>query len=191
MNDTFLKACRGERAPYTPVWIMRQNGRYLPEYRKIHEKYGFHATCKEPELTAQVTMYPLDLLGVDAAILRSDILTTVEPMGMELKFSDEKGPIFNNPIRSKADVDRLIIPDPEESLAFVIEAVKILVRELENKVPLIGFAGAPFTVAAYMVDGAGGSNLFRQTRRMVFTEPQIFHSLLDKITRLTIACLRA
>lgn len=191
MNDTFIRACRGEVTPYTPVWIMRQNGRYLPQYRKIHQKYGFLATCKEPELAAQVTLYPVELLGVDAAILRSDILTTVEPMGMKLEYSDATGPVFKNPIRSQADVDRLNVPEVEEALSFVMEAVRIIVRELENKVPLIGFAGAPFTVAAYMVDGMGGTNLFRNTKRMLFTRPQLLHLLLDKVTRLTAAYLRA
>ena len=190
MNDTFLKACRGEAVPYTPVWIMRQAGRYLPQYREVQAKADFMTICKTPELTAKVTLQPVDILGVDAAILFSDIVTTVEPMGMNLIFTQDKGPQFTNPIRSKSDVDQLIVPAPEESLSFVMEAIKILVRELENKVPLIGFAGAPFTVAAYMVDGDGTKNFF-QTKKMLFTEPQLFHSLMDKVTRLTTAYLRA
>lgn len=190
MNDTFLKACRGEKVSYTPIWIMRQAGRFLPEYRAIQKKADFMTMCKTPELAAEVTLLPVKLLGVDAAIFFSDILTTVEPMGMDLKFFPDKGPLFMNPIRTAADIDRLIVPDPEEKLAFVPKAVKILVKELRNKVPLIGFAGAPFTMAAFMVEGAGSSR-YVITKRLLFQEPKAFHKLLDKVTKLTIAYMKS
>jgi len=190
MNDTFLKACRGEKVPYTPIWIMRQAGRILAEYRAIQKKADFMTMCKTPELAAEVTLLPVKLLGVDAAIFFSDILTTVEPMGMELKFFPDKGPLFMNPIRKKADIDRLVVPDPEEKLAFVPKAVKILVKELKNKVPLIGFAGAPFTMAAFMVEGAG-SPRYLITKRLMFEEPKAFHKLLDKVIRLTILYMKS
>ena len=189
MNDVFLRACRGEKVPYTPVWIMRQAGRFLPEYRAVQKKADFMTMCKTPELAAEVTMLPVDLLGVDAAIFFSDILTTVEPMGMKLKFLDDKGPVFLNPVRTVADIERLVVPDPEEKLAFVPKAVKILVRELKDRVPLIGFAGAPFTMASFMVDGAGSSR-YLITKRLLFEEPRAFHRLMSKITKLTIAYLK-
>ncbi|MEW6142903.1 MAG: uroporphyrinogen decarboxylase [Chloroflexota bacterium] len=190
MNDTFLKACRGEKVPYTPIWIMRQAGRFLPEYRAIQKKTDFMTMCKTPDLAAEVTLLPIKLLGVDAAIFFSDILTTVEPMGMDLKFFPDKGPIFMNPIRTTADIDRLVVPDPEEELAFVPKAVKILVKELSNKVPLIGFAGAPFTMAAFMVEGAG-SPRYLITKRLLFEEPKAFHKLLEKVTKLTTAYMKS
>lgn len=189
MNDTFLKACRGEKVPYTPIWIMRQAGRFLPEYRAIQKKADFMTMCKTPELAAEVTLLPVDLLGVDAAIFFSDILTTVEPMGMELKFFPDRGPLFMNPVRTVADIDRLVVPDPEEELAFVTRAIRILVGELKNKVPLIGFAGAPFTMAAFMVEGAGSSR-YLITKRLMFEEPGAFHRLLDKVTSLTTAYMK-
>jgi uroporphyrinogen decarboxylase len=184
MNDTFLKSCRGEKTDYTPVWLMRQAGRYLPEYKKLSDKHGFLALCRTPELAAEVTIQPVDTIGVDAAIFFSDILTTVAPMGMELVYTAGKGPSFNNPVKSRADVEKLVVPEPEEGLAFVYEAQKILVRELANKVPLIGFAGSPFTVASYMIEGAG-THSYVKTRGLVFREPATFHLLMDKVSALT------
>jgi uroporphyrinogen decarboxylase len=140
MNDTFLRACRGEKTEYTPVWLMRQAGRYLKEYQEVRAKVDFLTLCKTPELAAKVTLQPIDILGVDAAILFSDILIPVEAMGMHLEFSEKKGPILNEPVRSKSAVDRLIIPDTEDSMPFVLETIRILRGEL--KVPLIGFSGA-------------------------------------------------
>ena len=193
MNDTVLKVCRGEKVPYTPVWIMRQAGRLLPQFRKLLEKSDFLTLCKTPELAAEVTIQPVDVLGVDAAILFSDILTTVEPMGMLLSCSGGMGPFFENPIRSQSDVNRLIVPEAEEGLSFVMETIRIVVRELRNKVPLIGFAGAPFTVAAYMVEGseAQRSPLFFNTRKMIAQDPDLFLSLLEKVGRFTTAYLKA
>jgi uroporphyrinogen decarboxylase len=184
MNDTFLKACRGEKVPYTPVWLMRQAGRYLPAYQKVWAKNDFLTICRTPELAAEVTIQPVDALGVDAAIFFSDITTTMVPMGIELRYTDEKGPSYPNPLRSKADIDRLVVPEPEEGLAFVYEAQKILVRELANRVPMIGFAGAPFTMAAYMIEGAL-STAFTNTRSMIYGEPELFHTLMDKVSRFT------
>ena len=189
MNDTFLKACRGEKVPYTPVWLMRQAGRYLPAYQKVWAKNDFLTICRTPELAAEVTIQPVDALGVDAAIFFSDITTTMVPMGIELRYTDEKGPSYPNPLRCKADVDRLVVPEPEEGLAFVYEAQKILVREMVNRVPLIGFAGSPFTMAAYMIEGTL-STAFTNTRTMIFGEPELFHTLMDKVSRFTAKYLK-
>jgi uroporphyrinogen decarboxylase len=149
--------------------------------------------CKTPELAAEVTIQPVDVLGVDAAILFSDILTTVEPMGMHLSCPERMGPFFENPIRNQSDVDKLIMPEPDESLSFVLKTIQIVVSELQNKVPLIGFAGAPFTVAAYMVEGseAQRSPLFFNTRKMISENPDLFLSLVEKVGRFTTAYLKA
>lgn len=186
MNDTFLKACRGEEVPYTPVWIMRQAGRYLPEYQAVRAEVDFLTLCKTPELAAKVTMQPIQRFGVDAAILFSDILIAVEAMGMHLEFSDKKGPVLGDPVRTKSGVDRLVIPDTEDSMPFVLEAIKILRSQL--KVPLIGFSGAPFTLATYMIEG-GSSKNFLNTKRMMFQNPGLFSLLMDKITTTVISYL--
>src|SRR5512146_1270862 len=144
MNDIFLKACRGEKVEYTPVWLMRQAGRYLKEYQEVRSKVDFLTLCKTPELAAQVTLQPIDILGVDAAILFSDILIPVEAMGMHLEFSEKKGPILNEPVRTKSGVERLLIPDTEDSMSFVLDTIKLLRKELADRVPLIGFSGAPY-----------------------------------------------
>lgn len=188
MNDTFLKACRGEKTEYTPVWIMRQAGRYLPEYQAVRSEVDFLTLCKTPELAAKVTLQPVERLGVDAAILFSDILIPVEAMGMQLEFSDRKGPVLDDPVRNKSGVERLVIPDTEDSMPFVIETIKILRRGLE--VPLIGFSGAPFTLATYMIEG-GGSKNFLHTKRMMFQNPGLFNMLMDKITLTVISYLTA
>ena len=164
MNDTFLKACKGEEVDYTPVWLMRQAGRYLPEYQAIREQVDFLTLCKTPELAAKVTLQPVDILGVDAAILFSDILIPVEAMGMRLEFSEKKGLVLSEPVRTKSAVDRLVVPDTEDSMPFVLDTIKILRKELEKKVPLIGFSGAPFTLATYMIEG-GSSKNFLNTKR--------------------------
>jgi len=153
MNDTFLRACRGEKVDYTPVWFMRQAGRYLPQYQAVRSHIDFLTLCKNPKFAVEVTLQPVDILGVDAAILFSDILIPLEPMGMHLEFSEKEGPVLSEPVRSKAAVDKLLIPDIEDELPFVFETIKILRKELENKVPLIGFSGAPFTLATYIHRG--------------------------------------
>ncbi|MBI4698469.1 MAG: uroporphyrinogen decarboxylase [Nitrospirae bacterium] len=190
MNDTFLKACRGENTDYTPVWIMRQAGRYLKQYQKIRKKVDFLTLCKTPELAAEVTIQPIDALGVDAAILFSDILIPVEAMGMDLKFLEKKGPVLNPPIRDRDSLKRLSVPNPERDLNFVMETIKILRRELDGRVPLIGFSGAPFTMATYMIEG-GSSKNFLHTKRMIFQSPDLYKALMDKITKTVIEYLKS
>lgn len=190
MNNTFLKACRGEKVPYTPVWIMRQAGRYLKQYQKIRKKVDFLTLCKTPELAAEVTIQPVDALNVDAAILFSDILIPVEAMGMKLRFFDKKGPLLSPSVRDEASVKRLSVIEPEESISFVLEAIKILRKELSNRVPLIGFSGAPFTMATYMIEG-GTSKNFLKTKRMIFQSPGLYGFLMDKITMTIVKYLKA
>ncbi|MBM4139945.1 MAG: uroporphyrinogen decarboxylase [Nitrospira sp.] len=190
MNDIFLRACRGEKVEYTPVWLMRQAGRYLPQYQAVRANIDFLALCKTPELAAEVTIQPVDILGVDAAILFSDILIPVEAMGMQLVFSDKDGPVFSEPIRNKSAVDRLIIPDAEVDMPFILESIKILREKLKNKVPLIGFSGAPFTLATYMIEG-GGSRHFLQTKKMMFQNKRLFDYLMEKLTATLILYLSA
>jgi uroporphyrinogen decarboxylase len=190
MNDTFLRVCRGEKVDYTPVWLMRQAGRYMPEYQEVRSRVDFLTLCKTPELAAKVTLQPVDILGVDAAILFSDILIAVEAMGMHLEFTDKKGPVLGDPVRTKAGVDKLIIPDTEDSMPFVLETIKILRRELADKVPLIGFSGAPFTLATYIIEG-GSSKNFSHTKRMMYQNPGLFNVLLEKITATVIDYLSA
>ncbi len=188
MNDIFLKALRGEETPYTPVWIMRQAGRYLKEYREVREGVDFLTLCKTPELAAKVTLQPVDILGVDAAILFSDILIPVEAMGMKLEFSEKHGPALSEPIRSRALLEKLAVPDPEDDLPFVLETVKLLKAQL--KVPLIGFSGAPFTLATYMIEG-GGSKNFLFTKKVMYQNHGVFTGLMDKISDTVVSYLRA
>jgi uroporphyrinogen decarboxylase len=187
MNDTFLKACRGGKTDYTPVWLMRQAGRYLPEYQKVRSKVDFLTLCKTPELAAEVTIQPVDILKVDAAILFSDILIPIEPMGMKLEFSESKGPILYDPIRDEIGILRLRSIEPEDDVPFVAETIKILTKAL--KVPLIGFSGAPFTLATYMIEG-GSSKNYVNTKRMMFKTPEIFAKLMEKITDVVISYLQ-
>ncbi len=189
MNDTFLKACKGEKTEYTPIWIMRQAGRYLPEYHTVRSKGSFLDLCKTPERAAEVTIQPVDIIGVDAAILFSDILVPLEKMGCPLEFQEKKGPVFPSPIRDQAAVDKLIIPDPEDDLGYVMDTIRILRKELVDKVPLIGFSGAPFTLATYLIEG-GSSKNYLQTKRMMYEAPALYKALLDKITDCTIVYLQ-
>ena len=188
MNDIFLQACRGERTDYTPVWMMRQAGRYLPEYQKVRGNISFVELCKRPELCAEVTLQPLRRFAMDAAILFSDILIPMEAMGAELSFHEKTGPVIANPCRDADTVGRLKIADPASDLPFVQETIRLLRRELE--VPLIGFAGAPFTCATYLIEG-GSSKFFYETKKMMFSQPVLFHRLMDKISETTIRALRA
>ncbi|MDR9500533.1 MAG: uroporphyrinogen decarboxylase [Desulfurivibrionaceae bacterium] len=190
MNDTFLKACRGEAVSHTPIWIMRQAGRYLPDYHKVRSKMSFLELCKTPEKAAEVTMQPVDILGVDAAILFSDILVTLEAMGMDLDFKEKQGPVLANPVRCQADLDRLIVPDPVEKLGYVMAAIQLLRKELATRVPLIGFSGAPFTLSTYAIEG-GSSKAFWNTKKMMYTNPELYHGLMRKITDSTITYLQA
>jgi len=190
MNDTFLRACRGEAVDYTPVWIMRQAGRYLPEYQEVRRRVDFLTLCKTPELAAEVTLQPVDILGVDAAILFSDILIPVEAMGMKLRFLENKGPVLSRPVRKQRDLDHLVVMDPKKDVPFVLETIRILRRKLRRKIPLIGFSGAPFTLATYMIEG-GSSKNFLNTKTVMFSAPGIFHSLMERITETTINYLAA
>ncbi|HSH12606.1 MAG TPA: uroporphyrinogen decarboxylase [Desulfurivibrionaceae bacterium] len=189
MRTEFLKACKGEKTDYTPIWIMRQAGRYLPEYHTVRSKGSFLDLCKHPERAAEVTLQPVDILGVDAAILFSDILVPLEKMGCPLEFHEKRGPVFPNPIRTQAAVDALRIPDPEADLGYVMDTIRILRKELVNKVPLIGFSGAPFTLATYLIEG-GSSKNYLLTKRMMYENPALYGQLLDKITDCTIAYLK-
>ena len=188
MNDTFLKACRGEPTDYTPIWMMRQAGRYLPEYQKVRRGRTFLELCKSPELCVEVTLQPIDIFGMDAAILFSDILIPMEAMGLTLEFHEGRGPVFPDTVRDQAALDRLIVPDPHETMGFVMETIRLLRKELQ--VPLIGFAGAPFTCATYLIEG-GSSKVFWETKKMMFTAPEMFHGLMEKITLCTIDYLKA
>jgi len=167
---------------------MRQAGRYLPEYMAVRSKCTFLELCKTPELAAEVSIQPVDILGVDAAIMFSDILTPVEPMGMKLDFVP--GPVFESPIRSMADVEKLRIPQMEQDVPYVLETIKILRRELAGKVPLIGFGGAPFTLACYMVEGKGSKD-FAQIKRMMYAAPDVYGALMEKITTMSMEYLNA
>jgi uroporphyrinogen decarboxylase len=189
MNTTFLKACKGEKTDYTPIWIMRQAGRYLPEYHTVRSTCTFLELCKTPEKAAEVTIQPIDILGVDAAILFSDILVPLEKMGAHLEFQEKKGPVFTSPIRDKNAVDRLIIPDPEDDLGYVMDTIRILTKELKDRVPLIGFSGAPFTLSTYLIEG-GSSKNFINTKRMIYEAPELYGALMDKITDCTIEYLK-
>ncbi len=177
----FLKACWGQPTDFTPVWLMRQAGRYLPQYMAVRKKCTFLELCKTPELAAEVTIQPIDYLGADAAILFSDILTPVEPMGMKLDFVP--GPVFENPIRSMADVEKLRIPEMEADVPYVLETLKILRRAFAGRVPLIGFGGAPFTLACYMVEGKGSKD-FAQIKKMMYGAPEVYAALMEKITEM-------
>ena len=187
MNDRLLRAARRQPVDVTPVWIMRQAGRYLPEYRAIRETVEFLTLCKTPDLAAEVTVQPVRRLGVDAAIVFSDILIPVEAMGMELELGD-KGPHFPSPLRTAADVDRLDVPDPVARTGFLAETIRRTRTALHDSVPVIGFAGAPFTLAAYMVEG-GGSKSFILIKRLLFEQPRLAHELFEKLTRTLIPYL--
>jgi len=190
MNDTFLKACRGEEVPYTPVWIMRQAGRYLPEYRAVRGKADFLTMCKTPELAAEVTLQPIDILNVDAAIMFSDILIPCEAMGQGLEFHEGKGPLLGPPIRDEETVNKLFVPDPEETMGFVMDTIRLLRKELDGRVPLIGFAGAPLTTATYMIEG-GTSKNFLNTKMMIYKNPALYKKFMDKVTATITEYLKA
>lgn len=179
-NDRFLRACRREPVDRTPVWIMRQAGRYLPEYQAIRRELDFLTLCKTPEKAAEVTIQPLDILGVDAAILFSDILIPLEPLGVGVRFEEKKGPVLEAPDLDLARVRALPVPDPVETVPFVLDTIRVLRRELVDRVPLIGFTGAPFTLASYIVEG-GTSRDFMKLKRLLFEQPDVAHALLEKL----------
>lgn len=190
-NDLILRAARGEHTERTPVWLMRQAGRILPEYREIRNRLsGFIELAKTPELAAEVTIQPVDILNVDAAIIFSDILVVPEAMGLPYEMVEKRGPWFPEVVKSEADVQKLRVADPEEGLGYVLEAIRVTKKALNGRVPLIGFAGAPFTILCYMVEGHG-SKTFSMARKMLYTNPTLAHQLLRKITDTTISYLKA
>ncbi len=177
-NDLILRACRREKTERTPIWIMRQAGRYLPEYRAIRDKVSFLELCKTPELAAEVTIQPVDIIGVDAAIIFSDILVIPEAMGMELSIEEGTGPVFSKPIRNEADANELVRIDPLDKLKYVLDAISLTKRELNGKVPIIGFSGSPFTLLTYMVEGKG-SKSFSNIKKFIFQQSAAAHKTLD------------
>lgn len=180
-NDLILRAARKQPIERTPVWFMRQAGRYLPEYRAVREKHDFLTMCKTPELAAEVTVQPVDLIGVDAAIIFSDILVIPEAMGMQLEMIETKGPVFHNPVRSGSDISNLSIADANTDLRYVMDAIRMTKEQLNGRVPLIGFSGAPWTLMTYMVEGKSSKD-FRYAKEMIFNRPADAHRLLKDLS---------
>ena len=190
-NDTFLRALLKQPVDYTPVWMMRQAGRYLPEYRKIREEAGsFLNLCTNPELACEVTMQPLRHFDFDAAILFSDILTIPDAMGLGLYFTEGEGPKFKYPVKTAADIKKLPIPDPDTDLRYVVDAVRLIRKNLQGSVPLIGFSGSPWTLATYMVEG-GSSKSFQKVKSLMYEQPKLLHVMLDKLAQSVAAYLNA
>jgi uroporphyrinogen decarboxylase len=181
MNDLFIRACKKKPVERTPIWIMRQAGRYLPEYRKVREKTDFITMVKTPELAAEVTIQPVDILGVDAAIFFSDILVIPDAMGMKFEMEEGKGPSFNHPIKTDNDVKELKEIDPTKDLKYVLDGISLTLKELDKGVPLIGFSGSPWTLMTYMVEGKGSKN-FSLVKQMIYNYPELAHTLLEKLT---------
>jgi uroporphyrinogen decarboxylase len=190
MADRLLRACRREPVDCTPVWFMRQAGRYMAEYRALRQQHALLTLCKTPELAAQITLQPIQRVPVDAAIIFTDLLIPLEPMGVKVVFAQNEGPVIDNPIRCASDIERLRIIDPEADLWFTLEAIRLVCRELAGKLPLIGFAGAPFTLASYLIEG-GGSRHYIQTKRLMYHQPKAWHRLLDKLAQVATAFLQA
>jgi len=188
-NDLFLKALRGETVTRPPVWMMRQAGRYLPDFMALKDKYDFFTRCQTPELATEITLMPIDQIGPDAAILFSDILVVLQAMQIEVEMKEGIGPWIPSPIRTQKDVDQVIIPNIHEHLGYVLDAVKMTQKELNNSVPLIGFAGSPWTLLCYAVQGQGSKN-FDIAKGFCFSQPALAHELLQKITTTTIAYLK-
>ena len=190
-SSPFLRACRREPAERTPVWLMRQAGRYMSEYRELREKHSILEIIKQPELACQVTMQPIEAFDLDAAIIFADILPPLEGLGLEIGFEAGEGPIVHNPVRDEADVAALALPDPREATWFTLEAIRLARRELETRrIPLIGFSGAPFTLACYAVEG-GSSRDFTLTKRLMMGRPDLWRRLMDKLVGLVGGYLRA
>ena len=189
-NDLFLKALKGETVERPPVWMMRQAGRYLPDFMKLKEKYDFFTRCRTPELATEITVMPIHQVGTDAAILFSDILVVPQAMHIEVEMKPGVGPWLPNPVRTTADVEKVIVPDVHETLGYVMDAIKMTKKELNDAVPLIGFAGSPWTILCYAVQGQGSKN-FDLAKKFCFTNPQAAHLLLQKITDTTIEYLKA
>lgn len=188
-NDLILKVLQGEPTERTPVWMMRQAGRYLPEYIKLREKYSFFERVQNPELATEITLQPVDRIGIDAAIIFSDILVIPQAMGLEVQLVEGKGPFLPNTIKTAEDLNRLQIPDVNEKLGYVFDAISLTKKELNNRIPLIGFAGSPWTLLCYMVEGKG-SKTFDQAKAFCYTQPELAHRLLQMITDTTIHYLK-
>lgn len=189
-HDRFLKACRKEPVDCTPIWIMRQAGRYMAEYRRVREKHGFLEMCKTPGLAVEVTLQPVKRFDLDAAIIFSDILLPLERMGAALRFSETGGPVIEKPVRSRKDVEKLKRLDVEEDLPYVLQAVREARAELDGVVPLIGFSGAPFTLASYLIEG-GGSKHYETAKTLMHTEGAVFHLLMERLTDMAVEYLDA
>lgn len=190
MWDRFLRACRRQPVDRTPVWFMRQAGRYMAEYMAIRQKYTLLEICKAPELATEVTLQPVHAHGVDAAILFADILLPLEPMGAPFEFAKGEGPVVHQPVRTVRDIERLRVIEPEEGLGYVLEAISLIRRELDGKTPLIGFAGAPFTLASYLIEG-GKSSHYQLTKKLMYTEPEAWDQLMSKLAEVVRRYLRA
>ena len=190
MWDRFLRACRREPVDVTPVWFMRQAGRYMPEYRALRAKYTLLELCKNPELATQVTLQPVNAHRVDAAILFADILLPLEPMGAPFEFAKGEGPVIHEPVRDRAAVERLRVIEPEDGLGYVLDAIKMIRKELDGKTPLIGFAGAPFTLASYLIEGGKSSN-YALTKRMMYNDPDTWNLLMSKFSEVVRRYLHA
>jgi uroporphyrinogen decarboxylase len=188
-NDLLIRTLLGNPTERTPVWMMRQAGRYLPEYGVLRDKYDFFTRVQTPELAMKITLQPVDLIGVDAAILFSDILVVLQAMGLEVQLIENRGPVLPDPVRTPADLSRVFVPDIEESLGYVFDAIRLTKKELNNRVPLIGFAGAPWTLLCYMVEGKG-SKTFDLAKSFCYTQPELAHRLLQMLTDTSIAYLK-
>ena len=189
-NDLLLRALRQEKVERPPVWMMRQAGRYLPDYMKLRAKYDFFTRVQTPELATEITLQPVDQIGVDAAIIFSDILVIPQAMGVEVLMEEGKGPSLPNVIKTQKDIDALVTDNVEETLSYVTKALSLAKQELNGRVPLIGFAGAPWTILCYMVEGKG-SKTWEKAKQFCFTQPELAHQLLQKITDITINYLKA
>ena len=186
-SDRFLKACRREAVDCTPIWLMRQAGRYLEEYRAIRKGHSFIEMCTTPELAAEVTLQPVRRFDLDAAIIFSDILLPLQASGVDLTFTDSEGPRILKPVRTGEDVERMRPLEPEQGMTYLLDAIRLVRRELDGSIPLIGFCGAPFTLASYLVEG-GGSKTYTLTKQMMYTQPDLFHRLMERVTDIAIAC---
>lgn len=189
MNDILLRACQRQPVPYTPVWLMRQAGRYMAEYMRVRRENSFIRMCKTPDLATEITLQPVNRFGVDAAILFADILLPLEGMGIDFAFSEGEGPVIQHPLRSRRDVEMIRVVEPEEGTPYVLETIRQVRRELEGRVPLIGFSAAPFTLASYLIEG-GGSKNYLECKKMICAAPLLWHRLMEKVTDVLCRYLR-
>jgi uroporphyrinogen decarboxylase len=189
-NERFLKACRLQPVDCTPVWFMRQAGRYMSEYRALRANHSLLELCQHSELAAEITLQPVNTLGVDAAIMFADILLPLIPMGINLEYAAGEGPVIHNPVRSTADIQALRLFDPREGLSYVMDTLRLVRRELAGKIPVIGFAGAPFTLASYVIEGGSSRNYLR-TKKMMYSDPSAWHALMDRLADVTVDYLTA